>query len=191
MDKKERLAREWAEAVSLPNPRPDEADVTYSNAQLRAAAEYILTNIKPPTMKEIWWNSHEHPGMVGVGEDGVEWVMLGRRQDGRIVGTTTDFQKLRVLRPEWLTPNGKRYELREAGVAQDEKSGTDQDKHSKWLRTKEDFETAPSGTIVTRVGHLPVTKYWGEWRGLFGSVMPARMADLGPWEVLRLGRGEG
>lgn len=190
MDKKERLAREWAEAVSLPNPRPDEADVTYSNAQLRAAAEYILTNIKPPTMKEIWWNSCEHPGMVGVGEDGVEWVMLGRRQDGRIVGTTTDFQKLRDLRPEWLTPNGKRYELHEAVVSQDEKVVDDQPERPRVLCTVKDFENAPHGTIVAKEGHPPVTKYRGEWQGLFGVVPLEKMADLGPWEVRRLGRGE-
>ena len=122
--------------------------------------------------------------MVGVGEDGTWWVMVDMRPDRRIVGVTTDFKKVRGLRPEWLTPTGKRYKL--VDITDKPEPGPEPE-HPKTLHTVEDFENAPSGTIVTRVSQLPVTKFCGEWRSLFSNDTPTRMADLGPWEVLRWG----
>ena len=101
---RERLAREWAEfALAVPVGSPAS----------RAAAEHILATTKEPTMADVKWDSSRHFGLVCEGEDGVEWVMLYRRDDGRIMGVTPDLQKVRGLRPQWLTPNGKKYELRE------------------------------------------------------------------------------
>ena len=175
MTEQEKLAREWAEKIKKKARRSP----SWFDDECLAAADLVLANTKPPTMADVQWDAREHLGTIGVGEDGVEWVMLGRRPDGSIVGITADFQKLRELRPKWLTPNGKRCELREVGG--------DQPEHTKWLRNEEDFKNAPSGTIVTRVSQLPMTKFCDEWRGLFGNETPTSMAGLGLWEVLRWG----
>lgn len=145
----ERLAHEWAEAYQkncsefLPESRAAEMV-----KKAKAAADFILDHIKPQTMADVVWDHEKHRGMVGVGEDGVEWVMIYCLPDEQIVGVTADFGKVRGIRPEWLTPNGERYELHRATVSHNENVADDQPKHPAFLRTEDEYEAAPVGTIV-------------------------------------------
>lgn len=54
-----------------------------------------------------------------------------------------------------LTPNGKRYELREVGAPE----------HPETLTTMEDYENAPEGTIAVISDGLgyPIVKHFGKW----------------------------
>lgn len=173
MTNQEKLAREWAEKTW-----------TMGDKWVRAAKDFILANTNPLTMADVQWDAREHLGTIGVGEDGVEWVMLGRRPDGRIVGITADFQKLRDLRPKWLTPNGKRYELREVA--------DDQQDHPRVLRTVEDYENAPNGTVVACEWSEPWTKGGScqyPWVRGDEKLRDTDMAHVAR-EVLRRGWGE-
>lgn len=140
MENQERLARQWAEQVM----GRGELSTSVFNDGCRAAAELVLANTTPPTMEGVQWDAKKHRGLGTFGEDGVEWVMVDMRPDRRIIGVTTDFERVRALRPKWLTPNGKQYELREVGDGQPE--------HPTTLRTMEDYENAPGGTIVALDG---------------------------------------
>ena len=182
MTEQEKLAREWADYAK---------NVAVSSPEQQAAADFILAHTAPPTMADVQWDAREHLGTIGVGEDGVEWVMLGRRPDGRIVGITADFQKLRDLRPKWLTPNGKRYELREVAVSSNENVGADQPEHPKALRTVEDYEDAPNSTIVAIQGfHTVWVKDKGTWSDGEDCTETSDYMAGEPREVLRWGRGE-
>ena len=178
MTEQEKLAREWAEQVM----GRGELSTSVFNDGCRAAAELVLANTAPPTMEGVQWDAKKHRGLGTFGEDGVEWVMVDMRPDRRIVGVSPDFRTVRGLRPEWLTPNGKRYELREVGA--------DQPENPKTLRTVEDLENAPDGTVVTKPGHIAITRRLGNWSGQFTHEDSASMAEHGPWEVLRWGMGK-
>lgn len=101
----EQLAREWAESVRDSDPIMSE--------RAHAAAEYILTHVPAPTMAEVDWDDEKHRGLGAVDEAGQEWVML--QDDGGYINCIgLDLNPVGAERGE-LTPNGKRYELREVG----------------------------------------------------------------------------
>lgn len=180
MNKQEKLAREWAALAK---------HFEVSSREQQAAAEYILAHTTPETMADVAWDDMEHRGMVGVGEDGVEWVMLYLRADGRIIGVTPDFGEARGLLPKWLTPTGKRYELREVTVSSGENVGADQPGHPEVLRTVEDYENAPLGTIGAKDTFAPWVKtsayFWTSAYGVVGNIGMA--AKPGTFRVLRWG----
>lgn len=152
MENREKLAREWATST-LP----------HGDIRLRAAIEHIIATTTPPTMAEIEWDAREHRGLGTVGEDGTEWVMLHMMPDDWIACISSDLRKYRHLKPERLTPNGKRYKIVEATLSPGEKVGPEQDKHPKILRTVEDYENAPLDTIAAIDGCHPITKTMGGW----------------------------
>lgn len=187
MTEQEKLAREWAEHAK---------NAEVSSPEQQAAADFILAHTAPPTMADVQWDAREHLGTIGVGEDGVEWVMLGRRPDGRVVGITADFQKLRDLRPKWLTPNGKRFRFVEATVSSNENVGAGQQDHPDILFEIEDFANAPTFTIICDAegGPPAVKRTDGTWMfaGMGYQFTNANLAEGSdePMQVLRWGRGK-
>lgn len=182
----EQLAREWADYAK---------NCEVSSPEQQAAADFILANTKSPTVAEIGWDNAQHRRRVAVDEGGVEWVMLYQRRDGMILEVRHDLAEVRGLRPDRLTPNGKRYELREVTVSQDENVADDQPEHPKWLRTTEDYENAPEFTIVCEPGGAPAMKLEDDmWviagmYGPYGSGYLAKSCDES-MEVMRWGDGQ-
>ena len=151
----EKLAREWAKTIR------DAVDQnpTKFNEKARAAADYILANVPEPTMADVEWSDEKHH-LAGAtmkrafSESSVEVVMQFDRNDVFIDYTTLGGEHGMVERRD-LTPNGKKYELREV-------TGDD---HPETLTTVEDYENAPEGTIVASDGYLstPLVKRYGKW----------------------------
>lgn len=179
-------ARRWAWEYMLCNAELPE----HAQDDEYRAAQHILATTTPLTMADVKWDNR-HFGRVCEGEDGVEWVMLYRRGDGRIMGVTPDLQKVRGLRPQWLTPNGKRYELREVTVSSNENVGSDQAEHPETLRTKDDYENAPRGTIVARNEYSPHMKHvQNVWGNAFNDTYSDERLAGTSRKVLRWGWGE-
>lgn len=174
-NERERLAREWATST-LPK----------GDAKTQAAIEHIMATTKEPTMEGVEWDGDKHflaGAILDTEESEEEMVMCGYTRDGEIYVVEPDGEK----RGYWpmpcdLTPNGKRYELREVTAPE----------HPETLTTVEDYEGAPIGTVVTRKGCEPWTKRDSEdWRVTGGpsSRMDYHMANS-KRDVLRWGWGE-
>lgn len=132
MEEKHKLARQWAEKFK--------ADAIYvaTMGELAAAADVILEHVSPLTMEGVEWDDNIHRGLGAVDDAGQEWVML--QDDGPYISLIgLDLNPVGAKREE-LTPNGKRYELREI-----KEPG-----HPKVLETVEDYQNAPEGTIIAR-----------------------------------------
>ena len=101
----ERLAREWAESkLAMPTGHLD-ADVI-------AAAEHILATTSPPTMADVEWDVDEMPGTGALTKHGRLWIMRDDAGDA-IECISPDLAEIASVAKKGLTPNGKRYELRE------------------------------------------------------------------------------
>lgn len=126
-----RLARKWAERIKA---APDE---TYVD-DVVAAAEHILATTTPPTMADVEWDDEKHHLGGATLPGGGEVVMLWHDD--------IDTDHIITDHAEWprdrLTPNGKRYELREVGTPE-------QPAHPETLVTEADYENAPHGTVVS------------------------------------------
>lgn len=163
MTNKEKIAREWAEYYQ--NDWPKFTPGTHA-AELvekaKAAAEYIMEHTTPPTMEDVEWEHDLHHFAGATADTGAGVVMVDPHGPG-ITVFDLDTEEVVAASPAEITPNGKRYELREVIVSQDENVADDRPEHPRVLHTVEDYENAPDGTIV---------------------------AETGPYEVLRWGRGE-
>lgn len=179
-------ARRWAWEYMLCNGELPE----HAQDDEYRAAQHILATTTPLTMADVKWDKR-HFGRVCEGEDGVEWVMLYRRGDGRIMGVTPDLQKVRGLRPQWLTPNGKKYELVEVGATVSSDENVAPEQHPETLRTKDDYENAPVGTIVARDGY---SSYVKQAQAVWGNAFYDTYHDAGlagsSRKVIRWGWGE-
>ncbi|HCG2982321.1 hypothetical protein ACL1CN_10370 [Corynebacterium striatum] len=173
----ERLAREWAEKIKA-IPRADRrTDVT-------AAMEYILANTTPPTMADVEWDFDKHYLAGAVDLDGNEVTMVGVR-DGLIrvfdVADINRYYAPVLENPNHLTPNRKRYELREISEPE----------HPETLTTLEDYENAPAGTIVAIHHHSPCMKYKRKkWTNLLGTELSVKELADKSRKVLRWGWGD-
>ena len=185
MNKQEKLAREWAEKNYPEVMKVAEGTLAADLLEkTRAAAEYILATTAPLTMADVVWDDMEHRGMVGVGEDGVEWVMLYLRADGRIIGVTPDFGKARGLLPKWLTPTGKRYEFREVT----------EPGHPEVLKTVKDYANAPEGTLAASSHgegyfHNETMSRWESTHGDWKNYVEMESSSYSGRTVLRWGWG--
>lgn len=178
-NEKEKLAREWAESkLAMPTGHLD-ADVI-------AAAEHILATTPKPTMADAEWDDEKH-FLAGAThkETNAPLVMIGPVMADK----TTDCVALSLkcgyqVENHNLTPNGKRYELREAGAPEEPE-------HPETLTTVEDYENAPEGTIVSVQGAASVwVKSDGKWRRCdYDTRTSTSMAGI-PRTVLRKGWGE-
>lgn len=128
----ERLAREWAQTTQ---PKGD--------AKTRAAIEHIMATTTPQTMADVEWEDEKHYLAGAVDADGHEVAMLAKL-DKNIRVCYIDQMGLAYPMfesPKTLTPNGKRYELREVGAPEEPE-------HPATLETQADYENAPEGTVV-------------------------------------------
>lgn len=161
-NEQERLAREWAERKREQAKRHWE-DSGYSiREDTQAAIDYILATTTPePTMADVEWDDEKHRGLGAVDEAGQEWVML--QDDGGYINCIgLDLNPVGAERGE-LTPNGKRYELREV---------TGEPEHPEVLSTVEDYEDAPEGTIVAFDNGSPYVKLGSVWVDRGGHLSP-------------------
>lgn len=170
MDKQEKLARQWAEETR---------DNFMSSSELEeAAAEYILEHTAPPTMVDVDWDHETMPGTGALTKNGRLWIMRDDAGDA-IDCISTDLAEIAFVAKEGLTPNGKRYELREIV-----KPG-----HPEILETVADFRGAPEGTVVARDNLSP---WWktddGTWERIYDEKSDTGMAfQHGVYKVLRWG----
>ena len=133
-----RLAREWADTRN-PDTLTDLA---------RAAREHILATTTEPTMADIGWDDEEHRLAGATTPEGTEVVMMWHDADetNQIICLNSAWE------PDRLTPNGKKYELREVTPSMDEPT------HPATLTTLEDYINAPAGTVIAEPGGLAWTK---------------------------------
>lgn len=166
------LARQWAE-------RNKACEV--SSPEIQAAANFILAHTTPPTMADVEWDFDKHYLAGAVDLDGNEVTMVGVR-DGLIrvfdVADINRYYAPVLENPNHLTPNRKRYELREISEPE----------HPETLTTLEDYENAPSGTIVASNICPPYMKYeLDSWTDNFGTTVSDEELAGGPTTVLRWG----
>ena len=171
-----RLAREWAQ-FELDNAGE------FSDKGRIAAAEHILATTTEPTMADVDWDTKKHR-MAGADWDGHSPViMIEEDYFGTIVAITDDGAAVNAPFKKDLTPNGKRYELREIGAPE-------QPEHPATLETVEDYENAPEGTVVAS----PIGSAWtkgrdGDWHRYGGWFTSDEMAHT-ERQVLRWGKHE-
>ena len=187
MTEQEQLAREWAEKIKKKASRSP----SWFDEECIAAADLVLANTTPPTMEGVEWDAREHRGLGTVGEDGTEWVMLHMMPNDWIACISSDLRKYRHLKPKWLTPNGKRYEL--VDITDKPEPGPEPEpepEHPKTLSTVEDYENAPVGTVVAIRRGKPWTKnktrLWGREYNRALQVENEQMSAISR-EVLRWG----
>lgn len=171
-NERERLAREWAEDCQGEGKLP-----AYGIAA-QAAAEHILATTTEPTMAGVKWEHEKHHLAGATTLAGFDAVMMwcDEEDTGHII---TD---LGEWRPDQLTPNGKRYELREVGAPEEPE-------HPAELSIEGEYVDAPIGTIVAQDGDHPWTKVTAEiWENGGFSRSNYGMFEVGPHKVLRRGK---
>lgn len=175
------LARKWAVDCQGEGKLP-----AYGIAA-QAAAEYILATTTPLTMADVEWDDKEHYLSGAVDSDGIEVVMMGWR--GLLI-LVSDVDQMNISYapvledPKDLTPNGKRYELRDIGAPE-------QPEHPATLETLEDYENAPVGTIVASDDHAPLLKRGpNAWTTEISSLYYDEDMARNTRQVLRWGWGE-
>ena len=178
MSSQEQLARQWAEKIKSVPP-------SWHGDTVRAAAEFILANTKPPTMAEVKWSHEEHSLRGATDSYGDEFVMLDMQhpdEESELELFVWDGTDVTRDDPDYYTPNGKRYEIRE--ITEPE--------HPEFLVTPEDYENAPEGTIIAPQGCNPWVKtVMGGWQFVdVNDVVRGKPIGNNRAKVLRWGWGE-
>lgn len=164
-----RLARQWAERAKNSKYFDEYAD------DAAAAVELVLNVTTPLTMADVVWDVEKHYLAGATLPNGHEVVMMwpDTYGTGHIIAKEGEWPR------DQLTPNGKRYELREVGAPE-------QPEHPATLVTEQDYENAPVGTIVAEPGSSPLIKghdgSWyrgGDWRN--NTVMADAKRDVLRW----------
>ena len=149
-----RLRRRAESVLAMPAGHHDE-DVI-------AAAEHIMATTTEPTMADVEWDDEKHRSMGATTPAGYEVVMLWVDEHECFDNEVTRLivTDVGLWDPKSLTPNGKRYELREAGTVKESLIV-----HPETLTTLEDYEGAPEGTIVASNGkwEVPHMRQNGLW----------------------------
>lgn len=175
-NERERLAREWAEQVkSVP-------EVNYGPGA-NAAADHILATTKEPTMADVEWDAEKHvlagATLLTDNDEQVDVVMLAK--DVSLIEYATMGGEYGYEHCSYFTPNGKMYELVEVTGGE----------HPETLRTVEDYENAPGGTIVAQDGcDSWVKTNTNIWACGVVTYVNRDMSATGPYRVLRWGWGE-
>ena len=168
-----RLARQWAEKI-----KADNTITRYEDTH--AAAEYILATTTPLTMADVEWDVDEMPGTGALTKHGRLWIMRDDAGDA-IECISPNLEEIASVAKKGLTPNGKRYELVEI---------SDEPEHPETLRTVEDYEDAPQGTIVASPFCAPSMKQGERWWRNYASYSNNEIAQQDVCQVLRWGWGE-
>lgn len=102
-NEREKLAREWEENLNT----------AWQTEYVRAARDHILATTPEPTMADVEWDDEKHYLAGATSEiDSSECVMIAPLK-GLIVNAKPGADRVSLMSPSALTPNGKRYELRE------------------------------------------------------------------------------
>lgn len=166
-----KLARKWAADCQGEGKLP-----AYGIAA-QAAAEYILATTTPPTMADVEWDDEKHYLAGATTSNGGSVVMLWHDD--------IDTDHIITDHAEWprdrLTPNGKKYELREVGAPK-------QPEHPATLMTEQDYENAPVGTIVD-IDETVAVRWKIGWyiAGFEGDHSSEFMFHQGEGDVIRWG----
>ena len=164
----EQLARQLAEHVKA---------LEVSSPEMTATAERILATTTPPTMADVEWDDEKHYLAGATTSNGGSVVMLWHDD--------IDTDHIITDHAEWprdrLTPNGKKYELREVGAPE-------QPEHPATLVTEQDYENAPVGTVVDMNGKVASrgVRVWSI-AGAEGRFNSEYMFYLGEGDVIRWG----
>ena len=162
------LARQWAEWNK---------SCEVSSPEIQAAANFILAHTTPPTMADVEWDDDEHYLAEAEYPYHGRVIMLSEK-DGWIKYFDERERKAYDVLARALTPTGKRYEIREISKPE----------HPETLITVEDYENAPSGTIVASNICPPYMKYeLDSWTDNFGTTVSDEELAGGPTAVLRWG----
>lgn len=168
----EMKGRQWAEKVLAAPPR------TYSSGEV-AAAKVVVEHTAPLTMAYVNWDDEKHHLAGATTDTGKDVVMMwyDPKHTDHIISDRDEWRR------EQLTPNGKKYELREV---------TDEDEHPKVLSTEEDYANAPEGTIVVDLTYpdrvsVKLTNGWvvAFEHGYTSNAAMAAMTQRGSVTVLR------
>ena len=166
----QRLARQWADKILTSEAGTPEA---------LAAAEHIKATTTPLTMADVEWDNEEHHLAGATTPEGNDVVMMWWDD----IDTDYIVTEKSAWQRRQLTPNGKRYELREVGEPE-------QLAHPATLVTEQDYENAPAGTVVADSCALALTKHFsGEWTADSLCLSNPDMAGR-EREVLRRGWGK-
>ena len=139
-----------------------------------AAAKFVIENTRPLTIKESGWIDEEHHLTGATNRVGNDVVMLRSRDFGSphgylIVCVDGDYD------PDALTPNGKKYEVKEIVPG----------------LSSEQLEALPIGSIVGVPGLEGYTKTISrEWTGRFEQLSSKALAECGNVSLLRRGWGD-
>ena len=162
------LARQWAEWNK---------SCEVSSPEIQAAANFILAHTTPPTMADVEWDDDEHYLAEAEYPYHGRVIMLSEK-DGWSKYFDERERKAYDVLARALTPTGKRYEIREISKPE----------HPETLTTVEDYENAPSGTIVASNICPPYMKYeLDSWTDNFGTTVSDEELVGGPTTVLRWG----
>lgn len=155
----EKLARQWAERKKALAKRHMEDAGYFPREDTLAAIEHVLATTTPMTMADVVWDWEKHYLAGATTHDGEEVAMIWP-QTAVYLATTKG-----TRRRDQLTPNGKKYELREVGAPE-------QPAHPATLVTVGDYENAPEGTIVAESGRYGPTfgKHGDDWLTLTSPV---------------------
>lgn len=174
MTDREQLARQWAEERMEMHRKVGE---DYMAEESLAAAEHIMATTGPLTMADVEWDADKHY-LAGADTQYGSVVMLHPVGETMVVHDfNSDLRE--VFDRDDVTPNGKRYELREV---------TEQE-HPVVLEMLNDYDAAPEGTIVAVAQGVPWVKEVGEW---WVGDRPATRESIAyqPRLVLRWGWGK-
>lgn len=172
-----KLARKWAADCQGEGKLP-----AYGIAA-QAAAEYILATTTEPTMADVDWDDEKHRGAGATDTNGKLWIMS--QNDGDYINCIGLDMVTCGAHASDLTPNGKRYELREVTNTPDI---PDEPEHTAILITEDDYASAPEGTIVD-VNDCVARRGMYGWRisGAKSRFTSYEMAQLGEGDVIRWG----
>lgn len=169
----EMKGRQWAEKVLAAPPR------TYSPGEV-AAAKVVVEHTAPLSMAYVNWDDEKHHLAGATTDTGKDVVMMwyDPKHTDHIISDRDEWRR------EQLTPNGKKYELREV---------TDEDEHLKVLSTEEDYANAPEGTVVadaTFPDRVSIKRNINDWSSYVEHhcTSNAEMAQRGSATVMRWGR---
>lgn len=169
------VAREWAQQYA-------EHGFHKGNQTLDQVARFVLDNTTPTTMADMEWDHTKHY-LAGVDiTETYLGVMVGKDSANQVWVIDPKGRELTWFYAHELTPNGKRYELREVSEPD----------HPETLKTVADYQNAPEGTIVAHPGCSPWIKEDGMWRSPVFRESPEALALT--WTrtrtVLRWGPGD-
>ena len=169
-------ARRWAWEYMLCNAELPE----HAQDDEYRAAQHILATTSPLTMADEDWDEGEHY-LAGCMTQYGEMVML-RPHGANLLVHDLNSGLTEIWDRDDATPSGKRYELVEV---------TDTPDHPEVLRTLEDYEDAPVGTVVALNGCFPYVKKGRDvWTDTFDDTFSDYLMSGISRQVLRWGWGE-